>query len=110
MKSPNFLAEDLKTRLLQAPVKFRLLLQLADPTDATNNASAVWPESRRKVELGVISITSLVPDNAGAESDLAFDPTRLADGIELSDDPLLTLRSRVYAISAAPRRRRQQSH
>lgn len=63
-KSPNFLAEDLKTRLAQAPVKFRLLLQLADPGDRTNDGSMVWPESHKKVELGVISVTSLVPDNA----------------------------------------------
>ena len=30
---------------------------------------------------------------------LAFDPTRLTDGIELSDDPLPALRSRVYRLS-----------
>jgi catalase len=107
-KSPNFLAEDLKIRLAQAPVKFRLLLQLADPADPTNDGSEVWPESRKKVELGVISITSLVADNAAAENELAFDPTRLTDGIELSDDPLPLLRSRVYAISVASRRSHQQ--
>jgi catalase len=109
-KSPNFLADDLKTRLAQAPVKFRLLLQLPDPADSTNDGSVVWPESRKKVELGVISITSLVPDNAAAENELAFDPIRLTDGIELSDDPLPLLRSRVYAISAAPRRSHQPAH
>ena len=51
-----------------------------------------------------------IPDNAAAEKELAFDPTRLTDGIELSDDPLLILRSRVYAISAAPRRSQLQKH
>jgi catalase len=107
-KSPNFLAEDLKIRLTQASVNFRLLLQLADLADPTNDGSTVWPESRKKIELGVISITSLVPDNAAAENELAFDPTRLTDGIELSDDPLPALRSRVYAISVASRRSHQQ--
>jgi catalase len=81
---------------------------LADPADPTDDGSAVWPESRKKVELGVISITSLVADNAAAENELAFDPTRLTDGIELSDDPLPMLRSRVYAISVASRRSHQQ--
>jgi len=109
-KSPDFLAEDLKTRLTKGPVRFRLLLQLADPGDSTSDSSIVWPDSRKKVELGTISVVSLVPDNAAAENELAFDPTRLTDGIELSDDPLPLLRSRVYAISAAPRRSHRQSH
>lgn len=104
-KSPNFLADDLKARLAKAPLQFRLVLQLPDPGDPTNDSSIVWADSRKKVDMGMISITSLAPDNAAAEKDLAFDPTRLTDGIELSDDPLPLIRSRVYAISAAPRRR-----
>jgi catalase len=64
----------------------------------------VWPDDRKKVELGVIAITSVVADSAAAERDLAFDPTRLTDGIELSDDPLPALRSRVYVYSVAGRR------
>ena len=56
------------------------------------------------VELGVITLTSVATDSAAEERKLAFDPTRLTDGIELSDDPLPKLRSLVYAISAAPRR------
>jgi catalase len=104
-KSPDFLAEELKSRLAGGPVKFRLLAQLASPGDPTNDGSIVWPDDRRMVELGVITVSSLVPDNAGAERELAFDPTRLTDGVELSDDPLPALRARVYALSVAMRRR-----
>jgi catalase len=103
---PNFLSDELRRRLATAPAKFRLLLQLAEPGDQTNDGSVVWPDDRRKVELGVITITSIVPDSAAAERALAFDPTRLVDGIELSDDPLPMLRSRVYAYSVAGRRRK----
>ena len=104
-KSPDFLRDELKSRIAEGPVKFRLLLQLAEPGDRTNDASVVWPDDRKTLELGVISITSVVPDNAAAESNLAFDPTRLVDGIQLSDDPLPALRSRVYALSVARRRK-----
>ena len=104
--SPDFLSEELRTRLAKAPAMFRLLLQLAEPRDQTNDGSVVWPDDRRKVELGVIAITSVVPDSAAAERELAFDPTRLVDGIELSDDPLPALRSRVYVYSVAGRRRK----
>jgi len=101
---PNFLSDELRTRLATSSVRFRLLLQLADPSDQTSDGSVIWPDERKKVDLGVITITSVVPDSAAAERQLAFDPTRLVDGIELSDDPLPALRSRVYAYSVAGRR------
>lgn len=101
--APNFLIEELKSRLAKGPAKFRLLLQIAEPGDQTNDGSVVWPDDRKKVELGVITISSVVPDSVTAERALAFDPTRLVDGIELSDDPLPALRSRVYVYSVAGR-------
>ena len=100
---PNFLSDELKARLAKAPAKFQLLLQLAQPGDQTNDGSVVWPDDHKKIELGIITITSVVPDSAAAEGELAFDPTRLIDGIELSDDPLPVLRSHVYAYSVAGR-------
>ena len=102
-KSPDFLREDLRVRLAKGPVKFRLLVQLPAPGDRTDDASEVWPDDRKKVELGILTIRSVAPDSAAAERRLAFDPVRLTDGIELSDDPLPPLRSRVYAISVASR-------
>jgi catalase len=103
-KPPSFLGEELRSRLREAPARFRLLLQLAGPGDQTNDGSLVWPDDRKKVELGIITITSVVPDTAAAERKLAFDPTHLIDGVELSDDPLPALRSRVYVYSVAGRR------
>ncbi len=104
--SPDFLREELRRRLSNSPARFRLLLQLAGPGDETDDGSLVWPDNRKKVELGILTITSVVPDSTAAERDLAFDPTRLTDGIELSDDPLPLLRSRVYAYSVAGRLRK----
>jgi len=96
---PDFLITELKTRLAQKPVKFRLLLQLPNPGDATNDASIVWPEDRKTIDLGTITITRVDSNSDATQKALAFDPTRLTDGIELSDDPLPALRSRVYRLS-----------
>jgi catalase len=103
-KSTDFLFEEIKTRLAHKPAKFRLLLQLPEPGDPTDDGSIVWPEDRKLVDLGTITISAVVPNSAAAEKALAFDPTRLVDGIELSDDPLPALRSRVYAIAVLHRR------
>jgi catalase len=89
-KSPNFLFEELTTRLAEGPAKFRLVLQLA----ATDDSTVVWPDDHKAVGLGTITLITVDTDSATAERALAFDPTRLTDGIELSDDPLPSLRSR----------------
>jgi catalase len=98
-KPANFLMEELKNRLSDGPVEFRLVLQLPMPGDPTNDPTAVWPEDRRIVEMGTIQITSVLPDSQAVQQALGFDPTHLIDGIELSDDPMTALRSRVYALS-----------
>jgi catalase len=52
-RSPNFLREELEARLRTGPVAFRLLLQLAEGGDPTDDVAALWPEGRPVVELGV---------------------------------------------------------
>lgn len=102
--TPNFLPDELRKRLKSGQVKFRLVVQLANAGDPTNDASIVWPDDRRTVEMGTITITSVVADSDAAQKELAFDPIKLTDGIELSDDPLPEIRSKVYALSVTRRR------
>lgn len=99
-KAPDFLFDDLQAWLEKDPAKFRLVAQLPNDGDSTSDPSLVWPDDRRTVELGVISVNSVATDSKAAEKTIAFDPTNLTDGIELSDDPLPALRSTVYALSA----------
>ena len=101
--SPNFLFDELRTRLAKEPAKFRLIVQLPNPGDSTSDATKVWPDDRKTVELGTITVTSVVADSEAAQKTMAFDPTNLTDGIELSDDPLPALRSKVYMLSALHR-------
>ncbi len=104
-KSANYLIEDLKTRLASAPVQFRLIVQLPNPGDSTKDPSLVWPDDRKTIEVGTLSVTSVVPDSAKVERALGFFPTNLTDGIELSDDPLPDLRSRVYLLASNHRQK-----
>jgi catalase len=84
-------------------VEFRLIVQLAAAGDPTDDATKVWPNDRPTVEFGTISLTSVDPKSDDVQRELAFDPTNLVDGIELSDDPLLPMRSTVYALAAKRR-------
>jgi catalase len=102
-KSEGFLFDDLKTRLAAGPIEYHLVVQLPNAGDPTKDPSIIWPEDRKTIDMGTISITSEVPNSSAAEKALAFDPTDLTDGIELSDDPFPSLRSRVYELAAAYR-------
>jgi catalase len=104
-KSSDFLLDELKTRLTSGPINYRMIVQLANAGDPTSDPSLVWPEDRKTIDLGTISITSVAGDSDAAQKTLVFFPTNLTDGIELSDDPFPGLRTSVYALSFA---RRQQ--
>lgn len=105
-RASDFLVQDLKALLAAAPVKYRLVVQLPNAGDSTKDPSLVWPDDRKTIDVGTISITSVDPDSDAAEKTLAFDPARLTDGIELSDDPFPALRSSVYALSVSRRQRK----
>jgi len=98
-RSPSFLREELEGRLRTGPVAFRLLLQLAEAGDPTDDVTALWPEGRPVVELGRLEVTGISPTSAADERRLIFDPTNRTDGIDLSADPILLARSAAYALS-----------
>jgi catalase len=102
-KTEGFLFDDLKTRLAAGPIEYHLIVQLPNAGDSTKDPSVIWPDDRKMIDMGTIRITSEVPDSSAAEKELAFDPTDLTDGVELSDDPFPSLRSRVYALAVANR-------
>jgi catalase len=98
-QSPDYLFEDLSKRIAKSPLVFHLQAQLADPGDQTKDASQPWPEVRKVVDLGVLTLTKVVPNSLEAEKKLLFLPTNLTPGIELSDDPLPSVRTAAYGVS-----------
>jgi catalase len=96
---PNFLFDEMRTRLATSPVQYHLMAQLADPGDQTKDPTQPWPADRKLVNLGTITITSVDPDSTTAEKSLLFLPGNLTDGIEPSDDPLIDARNQAYAVS-----------
>jgi catalase len=97
--TPNYLFEELPQRLKKGEAKFRLLAQIAAKDDVVNDPTVVWPNDRKLVELGVISLEAPVADNVAAEKALAFNPLILLDGIAPSEDPVLLARPGAYAVS-----------
>ncbi len=96
---PDFLETDLKQRLAQGPLSWRLMVVLANPGDPTNDATKAWPDDRTRIEVGTLTIRAAQDEADGPCRDFNYDPTILPAGIEVSDDPLLAARSAAYARS-----------
>jgi catalase len=95
----DYLFDDLIRTLAQRPLNWRLVLTVGEPGDPTNDATKPWPQSRRAIDAGTITITAVQTEEAGNARDINFDPLVLPDGITASDDPLPAARSAVYARS-----------
>jgi catalase len=102
-KAPDFLMAELSERLKQGPVTFRFKAQLAAAGDSTRDPSKPWPDDRKLVELGVLTIDKAVTNSDEAQKKLLFLPGQLTDGIEQSDDPMIDVRNGAYAISFSRR-------
>jgi len=103
-REPNFLFDELVARVTSSPIRFTLVAQLANEGDEVNDATIHWPADRELLELGTISLTGTVADNAAEQKHIIFDPIPRVDGIEPSDDPLLELRAAIYLLSGRRRR------
>ncbi len=97
-RAPNALADNLRASLEKAPVKFRLLVQVAAADDPITDATKVWPDSRPTVELGEIAVVKAL-DTKKVENELLFLPTNVTSGIDGSDDPIINTRTEAYAES-----------
>ena len=96
--APDFLGDELRRRMRRGPVKFTLALQLAQASDNLNDPSIPWPESRRLITLGVISLARVVPNQAAADKALLFLPSAVTAGIQ-PQDPMINARSNSYVVS-----------
>jgi len=82
---------------------FRMIAVIAEDGDAVDDPTIAWPEEREKVELGRLELTGVETERERDGDILVFDPTRVTDGIELSDDEILRFRPRAYSASVTRR-------
>jgi catalase len=106
----NFLAADLNQRLENGPLRWHLILTVAQPGDPTGDATQQWPDDRQHIDAGTLVIDHATSQEDGTCRDVNFDPTILPRGIKPSDDPLLAARSAAYALSYQRRTREEALH
>lgn len=96
--SADYLSDEIKTRTAAGPVRFKVVLQLSAPGDKIDDPSIAWADTNKTIQLGIIEVTSVVPDNESANRALLFVPSVLPEGIEPAD-PMIRFRGLTYPVS-----------
>ena len=107
-RGSDFLFDEIKDRVAREPVRFRVIVQLAEDGDIVDDATVRWPEDRPQLAFGELSLQEIARNNAGEQQHIIFDPIPRVDGIEASADPLFEPRANIYLMSGRRRRAAEQ--
>jgi catalase len=98
-RGPDFLETEIAERIKSGPLRWSMLVRLANPGDQTADPSKAWPEDRRSVEVGSLVVQQIEAERDGPCRDINFDPAVLPTGMRTSDDPFPAARSSAYRVS-----------
>jgi catalase len=94
-----YLRKELDNRISRGPPRFSLMLSIGEGGDEFNNSSRAWSFQRRRIFMGTMTIDKLADDQCIDNEYLSFNPCRVVEGIDLSDDPILRARKEIYEVS-----------
>jgi catalase len=95
----DFLFDDLLARMKSGPLKWHMVVVLANPGDRIDNATVRWTGPHRQVDVGTLVLDRAATEEQGNCRDYNYDPLILPDGVAGSDDPILVARSAAYSAS-----------
>ena len=96
---PDVLEQEITARVRRGPVRWIMVVTVANPGDPTADPSKAWPDDRCTVEVGTLIVQKIEAEADGPCRDITFDPAVLPPGIRTSDDPFPAARSAAYAKS-----------
>jgi len=102
---PNYLHDEILKRVAAGPVELKITGTFAKEGDSLNDITEEWTGEHETVELGTITLTAHVDDDAAKQKYNIFDPVPRVDGIiEPDNDKILEFRAALYLISGKQRR------
>jgi catalase len=95
-RAPDFLEQEIAERIKDGPLRWTLVIKVAEAGDPTADPSREWPQNRRAVDVGTLTVQNIEPEANGPCRDINYDPTVLPTGMRTSDDPFPAARSSAY--------------
>ncbi|MNP30456.1 Catalase-related peroxidase precursor [compost metagenome] len=99
----DFLEQRLIERTNQGSVRWDMWIAVGQPGDPEDDPTKTWPEDRKQVQVGTLTITKAMSQKGATCEPINFDPMVMADGISPTNDPILRFRSPAYAVSFGKR-------
>lgn len=99
----DFLEQALIKRTAQGPVRWDMWIAIGERGDSETNPTLAWPDKRKQVRVGTLTISAATPQKGAACERINFDPLVMIDGIAATNDPILLFRSPAYAVSFSKR-------
>jgi catalase len=95
-RAPDFLEQEITERIKSGPLRWTLVIHVAEAGDPTSDPSQAWPQNRRAIDVGTLTVQNIDPEVNGPCRDINYDPTVLPRGMGTSDDPFPAARSSAY--------------
>jgi len=102
-KGANFLFDELRQRVAKGPVEFNMVVQIAENGDVLDSSTVAWPDTRKKVVVGKLSVDKVSADDKGDCVGITYNPMVVPTGVEIGPDPLFAARASSYAVSLGRR-------
>jgi catalase len=99
-RGPDYLQVEIAER---EGVAFSLVVTIAGEGDMVDDPTVPWLDERERVEVGRLEVDGPETQPEQGGDILVFDPVRVTDGIELTDDQILNFRPRAYSVSVSRR-------
>jgi len=99
----DFLERALIDRTQRGPVRWGMLLTIGEPGDPENDPTLAWPQNRKELKVGTLTISSALAQKGAGCENINYDPLVMSDGIAPTEDPVLLFRSPSYVRSYTKR-------
>ena len=76
-RGPDFLEQEIIERVRSGPLRWTMVVAVANPGDPTADPSKAWPEGRRAIDVGTLIVQQIQPERDIPCRDINFDPTVL---------------------------------
>lgn len=84
-------------------VSWDMVVTLAKDGDNILNPHIKWSDDNEKVTVGRLTVKEAFTESEGSCSTMNFDPLVLSAGFAPSEDPMLAVRSAIYAVGLGRR-------
>lgn len=100
---PDFFLDNMQANIARGPVSWDMVVTLANPGDPIADPSAQWTGDHTEIVAARFTANAAMSEDDGQCDEINFDPTVLSEGFEPSEDPMLEIRSLIYALGVTKR-------